>query len=175
MWARDITINNSTWGNRLFDLHGPRDSVYPIGAGIGVGLGLGIGAAIGASEKKPGRRTVMMTGDGGFFLTLTELWTAVQDKVDITVVVMNDRGYGVIKHIQNSLYGGRNFYADLMGPELEPLAGLAGIPYFRVDQADAFGATVARAAALAGPTLVEVDMTAIGTFPPYAPYDKKRG
>jgi len=174
VWSRDITINNSTWGNRLFELYGPRDSVYPIGAGIGVGLGLGIGAAIGAAERKPGRRTVSMTGDGGFFLTLTELWTAVQDKVDITIVVMNDRGYGVIKHIQNSLYGGRNFYADLMGPELEPLAALAGIPYFRIDRADAFGDTVAQASAAGGPSLVEVDMTAIGTFPPYAPYDRKR-
>lgn len=170
VWARDITINHSTWGNRLFDLYGPRDSVYPIGAAIGAGLGLGIGAAIGA----PGRRTVMMTGDGGFFLTIAELWTAVQDKVDITILVMNDRGYGVIKHIQNALYGERNFFADLTGPEFSKLAELAGIPYFRVDRAEAFGATVAAAGKAPGPSLVEVDMTAIGTFPPYAPYDKKR-
>jgi acetolactate synthase-1/2/3 large subunit len=170
VWARDITINHSTWGNRLFELYGPRDSVYPIGAAIGAGLPIAIGAAVGA----PGRRTVVMTGDGGFFLTLSELWTAVQDKVDITIVVMNDSGYGVIKHIQNSLYGGRNFFADLMGPDMEKLAGLAGMPFWRVDRADAFGATVAEASRGSGPTLVEVDMTAIGVFPPYAPYDKKR-
>ena len=170
VWARDITINHSTWGNRLFDLYGPRDSVYPIGAAIGAGLGLGIGAAIGA----PGRRTVMMTGDGGFFLTIAELWTAVQDKVDITILVMNDRGYGVIKHIQNALYGERNFFADLTGPEFSKLADLAGIPYFKVDRAEDFGPTVAAAGKAPGPSLVEVDMTAIGTFPPYAPYDKKR-
>lgn len=171
VWARDITINHSTWGNRLFDLYGPRDSVYPIGAAIGAGLGLGIGAAIGT----PGRRTVMMTGDGGFFLTIAELWTAVQDKVDITILVMNDRGYGVIKHIQNSLYGERNFFADLTGPEFSKLANLAGIPYFRVDRAEDFGRTVAAAGKAPGPSLVEVDMTAIGTFPPYAPYNVKRG
>ncbi len=174
VWSRDITINNSTWGNRLFELYGPRDSVYPIGAGIGVGLGLGLGAAIGASEAKPGRRTVMMTGDGGFFLTMTELWTAVQDNVDITIVVMNDRGYGVIKHIQDALYGGRHFFADLMGPDFGKLAALAGIPFFKVERADSFGGIVAEAGAKSGPSLVEVDMTAIGAFPPYAPYDKKR-
>ena len=170
VWARDITINHSTWGNRLFDLYTPRDSVYPIGAAIGAGLGLGIGAAIGT----PGRRTVLMTGDGGFFLTIAELWTAVQDKVDITILVMNDHGYGVIKHIQNALYGERNFFADLTGPDLEKLAALAGIPYFRIDQADRFGAIVAEASHAPGPSLVEVEMTAIGIFPPYAPYDKKR-
>ena len=170
VWARDITINHSTWGNRLFDLFTPHDSVYPIGAAIGAGLPLGIGAAIGA----PGRRTVIMTGDGGFFLTLSELWTAVQDNVDITILVMNDNGYGVIKHIQNALYGGRNFFADLMGPDLEKLAALAGIPFWRIDRAEAFGSTVAAASNAKGPSLVEVDMTAIGAFPAYAPYDKKR-
>jgi acetolactate synthase I/II/III large subunit len=173
-WTRDVTINNSTWGNRLFELYGPHDSAYPVGAAIGAGLPLGIGAAVAASERNPGRRTVMMTGDGGFHLALAELWTAVQDKVDITVVVMNDRGYGVIKHIQNALYGERNFFADLQGPELEKLAALAGMPYFKVARAEEFGATVAKAAIHAGPTLVEVDMTAIGAFPPYAPYDRKR-
>ena len=40
---------------------------------------------------------------------------------------------------------------------------------------DKFGATVAQALAVPGPTLVEVDMTAIGAFPPYAPYNKKMG
>ena len=51
---------------------------------------------------------------------------------------------------------------------------LAGIPFHRVDRADSFGTTVAEASRLPGPSLVEVDMTAIGVFPPYAPYDKVR-
>ncbi|MCW3475315.1 thiamine pyrophosphate-binding protein [Limobrevibacterium gyesilva] len=169
VWVRDITINNSTWGNRLFPLYGPRDNVYPVGAGIGLGLQLGIGAALGAN----GRKTVVMTGDGGFFLNMTELWTAVQENTDMVVIVMNDRGYGVIKHIQDALYGGRRFYGDLLAPDLQQLAALAGIPSFKVGQADAFGATVAQALATRGPSLVEVDMTAIGEHPPYFPYDRK--
>ncbi|HEY0418320.1 MAG TPA: thiamine pyrophosphate-binding protein, partial [Acetobacteraceae bacterium] len=169
LWVRDITLNNSTWGNRLFPVYGPRDSIYPVGAGIGLGLHLGIGAALGAN----GRKTVMMSGDGGFFLNMTELWTAVQENADMVMIVMNDRGYGVIKHIQDALYGGRRFYGDLLAPDLQQLAGLAGIPSFKVDQADAFGPTVAQALAHRGPSLVEVDMTAIGEFPPYFPYDRR--
>ena len=61
-----------------------------------------------------------------------------------------------------------------MGPDLEKLAALAGIPFWRIDRAEAFGSTVAAASKAKGPSLVEVDMTAIGVFPPYAPYDKKR-
>ncbi len=171
LWVRDITLNNSTWGNRIFPVLDPRTNIYPVGAGIGVGLHLGIGAAMGGN----GRKTVMMSGDGGFFLNMTELWTAAQERPDIVMVVMNDRGYGVIKHIQDSLYGGRRFYGDLLTPDLQQLAALAGVPSFKVTEGEKFGATVAQAMAVSGPTLVEVDMTAIGAFPPYAPYNKKQG
>jgi len=169
VWVRDVTISNTTWGNRAMTLYDPTTNVYPVGAGIGQGLCLGIGAALGAK----GRKTVVMTGDGGFFLNVGELWTAVQEKLDLCTIVMNDKGYGVIKHIQDSLYGGRRFYGDLMAPDLGELAKLAGIPFFKVTQAEAFGATVMQALAVNGPTLVEVDMKSIGEYPPYPPYDKK--
>ena len=76
IWARDITQSTSTWGNRIFPIYSPRENVYPVSAGIGQGLPLSIGAAAAAG----GRKTVLLTGDGGFYLNLGELWTAVQEK-----------------------------------------------------------------------------------------------
>ena len=169
IWARDVTQNNSTWGYRVFPLNAPNQNVYPVGAGIGQGLCLGIGGAAAAGDRK----TVVMTGDGGFFLNVGELWTAVQEGLDMVVIVMNDRGYGVIKRIQDATAGGRRFYGDLEGPDLEKLAGLSDIPYFRVSHADTFGDTVARALAIKGLTMVEVDMTSVGEFPPYFPFNQK--
>jgi acetolactate synthase-1/2/3 large subunit len=169
IWARDVTQSNTTWGNRVFPIHDPRQNVYPVGAGIGQGLQLGIGAAAAAGD----RRTVVMTGDGGFFLNVGELWTAVQEKLDLTVIVMNDRGYGVIKRIQDATQQGRRFFADLQGPDLGKLCAVSDIPFFKVDRADAFGATVARALDVKGLTLVEVDMTAVGEFPPYYPFNQR--
>ena len=163
VFVRDITLNNSTWGNRVFPLYNPRDNVYPIGAAIGPGMQLGIGAAVGSK----GRKVVCMCGDGGFFLNLTELWTAVQEKVDIVFVVMNDKGYGVIKHIQDTLYGGRHYFGDLLGPDLEKLSEVAGINYVKVDQADGLEEGMSKALAVAGPSIVEVDMKTIGDFPRY--------
>ena len=140
-----------------------------MGAGIGQGMPLGIGAAAAAAAK--GRKTIAMVGDGGFFLNVGEMWTAVQENLDIVILVMNDQGYGVIKRIQDSLQGGRRFFADLQGPDLGELAGIAKIPFFKCTQADTFGETVAKALAVNGPSLVEVDMNAIGEFPPYYPFN----
>jgi acetolactate synthase I/II/III large subunit len=169
IWVRDVTQSNTTWGNRIFPLYSPHQSVFPVGAGIGQGLSLGLGAAAAAN----GRKTVVMTGDGGFFLNVGELWTAVQENLDVSVIVMNDRGYGVIKRIQDATAQGRRFFADLQGPDLGQLAALAGMPFWKVESADAFGATVEKSIAHKGPSLVEVDMTSVGEFPAYYPFNQR--
>jgi acetolactate synthase-1/2/3 large subunit len=169
IWVRDVTMSNTTWGNRLFPVFGPRDSIYPVGAAIGPSLSLGIGAAM----SNGGRKTVVMTGDGGFSLNMSELWTAVQERADMVIIIMNDFGYGVIKAIQDTSYGGRKFYADLMGPNFEKLAALADVPFWKVTKSSDFGSTVAKAIAHTGPTIVEVDMGQIGAHPPYYPYIPK--
>ena len=166
VFARDITLSNSTWGHRIFPLHEQSQNIYPVGAGIGQGLQLGIGAAIGSTDRK----VVLLTGDGGFFFNMTELWTAVQEAADITIIVMNDGGYGVIKHMQDAMCEGRYAHSSLLAPDLLKLAELAGISAWRVSQAGDFGAIVEKAIATKGPTIVDVDMNAIGPFPPYFPY-----
>lgn len=169
IWVRDVTQSNTTWGNRIFPIYDPHQNIYPVGAGIGQGLQLGIGAAAAAN----GRKTIVMTGDGGFFLNVGELWTAVQEKLDLTVVVMNDQGYGVIKRIQDSTQG-RRFFADLQSPDLGRLAALSDIPFWKVERADDFGATVKQALAHRGLSMVEVDMAKVGEFPPYYPFNQRR-
>jgi acetolactate synthase-1/2/3 large subunit len=141
-----------------------------VGAGIGQGLQLGIGAAAAAG----GRKTMVLTGDGGFFLNVGELWTAVQEDLDMTVVVMNDRGYGVIKRIQDATQQGRRFFADLQSPEIEGLARLSGIPFWKVERGEEFGATVHQASGHKGLSLVEVDMHKVGEFPPYYPFSQRQ-
>ncbi len=165
IWVRDATVATHTWGHRLIPVHGPRNAIHPVGAAIGPGLAFGIGAALAVGAS--GRKTLMLAGDGGFALGMTELWTAVQEQAPVCIIVMNDGRYSAIGHLQDALAGGRRFYGDLRGPDLMRLAELAGLPGFRVDQADQFGTTVARALAVPGPSLVEVDMHAIGPAPAY--------
>jgi acetolactate synthase-1/2/3 large subunit len=169
IWARDITINNSTWGNKLFPLHDTSTNVYPICGGIGQGMCLAIGAAVAPG----GRKTVAMVGDGGFALNLGELWTAIQEQLDIVLIIANDNGYGVIRQIQDKTAGGRRRFDDLLSPDLARLAEVAGLPFWRVSRPGDFGATVAEAMKVKGPSMVEIDMTAIGDHPPYYPFGPK--
>ncbi|MDD5174943.1 MAG: thiamine pyrophosphate-binding protein [Sterolibacterium sp.] len=62
---------------------------------VGMGLYQGIGAAIG----RPDRHVVVFTGDGGFMMTLEELDTAVRMRISMTVVIMNDSGFGMEVHL----------------------------------------------------------------------------
>ncbi len=161
VWARDITLCNSSWGNRLLSVYGPRDSVYSIDAGVGMGLAFGIGANLAAT----GRKVVTLCGDGGFIMNLGELWTAAQERVDNVFLVMNDGGYGVMRNIADAHYGGHRFYDRLDMPGYEALARSADMPYWRLESAEDTAAVMGAALAVDGPALVEADMAAIGPFP----------
>ena len=171
LFVRHATVAGATWAHRLVPVFGHRDSIHPVGAGIGPGLPLGIGAALAA----PGRKTVMLAGDGGFAMNMTELWTAAQEGADLCIIVMNDGIYAAIGHIQDTFQDGRRFFGELRGPDIEGLAHLAGMRFWRVGRADEFGPCVAAAIAVAGPAIVEVDMRAIGPAPAYGAYRRVSG
>jgi acetolactate synthase-1/2/3 large subunit len=162
VWVRDITIANSTWGNRYFPLYQPGTSIYALAGGIGQGMQMGIGAAFAVGETS---KVVVLCGDGGFFLNVGELATAVQERADITLVVMNDGGYGVIKNIQDHSYSGRHYFADLQSPDLADFAKVMGVHFGRVRRVEEFPRAIRAALAERSPSMVEVDMKSIGPYP----------
>lgn len=161
IWCRDITTSNTTWGNRLFPLQGPDQNVYSVDAGIGQGMQQAIGAWFAAE----GRNVIAMCGDGGFFLNVSEVWTAVQQGAQVVMMVMNDGGYGIIRRIQDVQFDGRRYYDDLDIPDLGEFARVAGLPYWRASGIDAVSAALTEALAVEGPTLIDVDMDALEPFP----------
>ena len=160
VWVRDVTVSNSTWGNRCMRLAAPRDGVHALGGGIGMGAAMAVGAALAAD----GRKVVALSGDGGLQLNLGELATAVQEKADLVLLVMNDRGYGVIRNIQDARFGGRKHYVDLHTPDFGLLCKALGLRHLRLDDAGKSAAVLRTALAEPGPTFVEVDMKAIGPY-----------
>jgi acetolactate synthase-1/2/3 large subunit len=160
VWVRDVTVSNSTWGNRSLRISGPRDGVHALGGGIGQGIQMAIGAALAAG----GRKTLCLVGDGGLQVNIGELATLVQEQADVIVVLMNDRGYGVIRNIQDAQYGGRRYYADLHTPDFERLAQSIALPFQRVRDLATVDGILKDAMGRRGPTLVEIDMVAVGPF-----------
>lgn len=162
VWVRDVTLSNSTWGNRLPPLDGPRNGVHALGGGIGQAMPMGIGAALAVGAE--GRKTLVLAGDGGFAVTLGELATARQENADIAILLMNDGGYGVIRNIQDAKFDGRRVYADLLSPDFGRLCAALDIPHWGVGNGTDLAAALESAIAADGPAVVEIDMQAIGDF-----------
>ncbi|WUS96490.1 thiamine pyrophosphate-binding protein [Streptomyces sp. NBC_00708] len=163
--ARDVTIPSSTWGNRLLEITDPATNVFPRGGGIGQGLAMGIGAALG----RPDTPTVVIAGDGGLAVHLGELLTLAQEKPDLTLLVFNDGGYGVLRNMQDNHFPRRSG-VDLTTPDFAQLAAAVGLPYARIAaEADA-GPVIKEATTTPGPTLVEIDLAALGPMnTPFTP------
>lgn len=163
-WVRDVTVSNSTWGNRELRIFEPTAGVHATGGGIGQGMPMAIGAAIGAEATGSGRKTFCLAGDGGFILNLGELATMVQERCNLVVVLMNDQGYGVIKNIQDAQYGGRRCYVDLHTPDYAQLCASLALPHARCSDLAQLPALLAQAVDRQGPFLLEIDMLSIGAF-----------
>jgi acetolactate synthase-1/2/3 large subunit len=159
-WVRDVTISNSTWGNRLLKIFTPRAGVHALGGGIGQGMQMGIGAALANTAAK----TVCLVGDGGLMVNVGELATAVQEKAKLMIVLMNDKCYGVIRNIQDAHYGGRRCYVDLHQPEFASFCASLGLTHFRISAMEQADDVIRRGLAVDGPVLVEVDMLSVGQF-----------
>ena len=125
----------------------PRGLAYPVGWGT---LGFGFPAALGTSLS--GRPTVALVGDGGFLFACGDLATAAQERLPVTVVLVDDGGYGMLRY-DFEVHGERP-----VGTELEPPDFVALAAAFRVDavEVEPAGLTAAVAAGIASgrPNLV---------------------
>lgn len=160
--VKDTTIPAYTWGNRILEVYEPRTSINAASAAIGVGLPLAIGAAVG----RPGEPVLALIGDGGFAYNIAELATCVQERLPVVAVVFNDRGYGVLRNIQDGQFEGRRMASvDLHTPDFVRLGESFGVWSRRVGSVEEFGRTIGEALRTGGPALVEVDLDAIGPMP----------
>jgi thiamine pyrophosphate-dependent acetolactate synthase large subunit-like protein len=128
----------------------PRRLAYPMGWGT---LGFAFPAALGAALRG---RAVAVVGDGGFLFACGELATAVQEALPVTIVLVDDGGYGMLRFDQVQA-GVPTRGVDLVTPDFVALAGAFGVPAEAVDGfGDAFEAALAKSLATDGPSMVAV-------------------
>jgi acetolactate synthase-1/2/3 large subunit len=156
--VRDITVSGSVWGSRLFRAISPLCNIHSLAGAIGMGLPMAIGTAI----ANPQRKVVGLVGDGGLALGLGELATMAQEQANITLLIMNDGGYGVMRGIQDKYFAGRQYYNELHTPSFTLVAEAMGLKAWKIDSAAQFSGVLAEAINYPGPSVVEVDMNSIG-------------
>ena len=105
----------------------PRSLQYPMGWGT---LGYGLPASVGAASATT-RPVLVVCGDGGIMFALGELATLVQERLPVTVLVVDDAGYGMLRFDQRHAPGGGG--ADLVVPDFARLAESFGMPASTVD------------------------------------------
>src|SRR5262245_64110827 len=92
-------------------------------------------------------------------LSLGELSTAVQQQLPIVVCVFNDRGYGILRFIQDLTVEGRHTGVDLTTPDFAALARAMGMEAEAVDSVDGFEVAFGRAVRADGQWLIVLDIT----------------
>jgi acetolactate synthase-1/2/3 large subunit len=120
------------------------------------GLGYAVPAAIGVAHARPGRRAVVLTGDGALGYSAGELATLAEQRLPVTVVVLNNRSWGWIRWYRRINFGRAwqdDDFGDVAFAEVARGFGLAGQ---RVTEPAGLPAALRAALAGPGPALVDV-------------------
>ncbi len=124
--------------------------------GLGA-MGFGIPAAVGAYFARPGSLVVTVTGDGSIMMNLQELATIVRYALPLRIVLIDNRGLGLVRQWQELFHEERYSEIDLSdNPDFVRVAEAFGIPAFRVDRADQVEHAVERIVGGPGPLLCHV-------------------
>jgi len=108
-----------------------QDSFYTMASG---GLGHSLPASVGIALANPQRRTVCLIGDGSAMYSIQALWTAAQRKLPLTVVIINNSGYGAMRSFSQVMQVRKVPGLDLPGLDFVKLAEGMGCDAVRIDK-----------------------------------------
>ena len=150
----DMTMLGYASGEYL-PVYEPRTYIHPAEL---CSIGCGLPLALGAKAAKPERSVLALCGDGGFLLNVGELATAVQEHLDVVIVVFNDSTYTAVKNSQTRRFNGRYIATDLVAPDYVALARAFGLEAVLATNADQLQSAIHTATQRKGSTLIEVPM-----------------
>ena len=115
---------NQMMGVRYFKYSQTRSVVTSGGLGT---MGFGLPAAIGAKFGAPGRTVCFFTGDGGLQMTLQELGTIMQERLDVKIILLNNNFLGMVRQWQELFYHKRYSFTEMENPDFVAVAKAYGI------------------------------------------------
>ncbi|MFJ8953183.1 thiamine pyrophosphate-binding protein [Streptomyces sp. NPDC102381] len=116
------------------------------------GLGYGFPAAIGAAAADPTTPVLAVSGDGGAMYSIAELATAKQYDLNVTWLIVDDGGYGILREYMTDAFGEATA-TELARPDFVALAESFGVPGVRTTP-ETLQDDLAKAFAAPGPRVV---------------------
>ncbi|QBR03147.1 benzoylformate decarboxylase [Paraburkholderia pallida] len=123
------------------------------------GLGYGMPAAVGVALARPGERVTALIGDGSSMYSIQAIWSAVQMKLPITFVILNNTRYAALQDFAPVFGFGKEDPVqgtDLPGLDFVTLAAGMGCAGVRVSEAAQLAGALRAALGASGPALVEI-------------------
>jgi len=130
-----------------------RSSVTSGGLGT---MGFGLPAAMGAKLGVPERTVVCISGDGGFQMTLQELGTIMQNKINLKMIILNNEFLGMVRQWQELFNERRYSFTDIQSPDFVALAKSYHIEGQKVSERKDLKNALKEMLDLDGPYLLEV-------------------
>ena len=141
------------WTAQNYKFYKPRTFISSCGLGT---MGFGMGASIGAQMGNPKAVVFNIAGDGSFGMDCNEFATAVNFKLPIKVIVMNNNALGMVRQWQSLFYEGR--YAETTlnrATDFVKLAEAFGGTGFRVEKPEELQEILEKALATDGPVIID--------------------
>jgi acetolactate synthase I/II/III large subunit len=172
----DIVVDaGNTGASAVHYLPTRRDGRFAVALGMG-GMGYSFGAGIGmafgrANSGRPGGRTVVIAGDGAFFMHGMEVHTAVHYRLPVTFVLFNNNAHAMCvtreQLFYDDLYSYNRFRSSRLGAGLAAM--FPGLTSVDVSDLDGLAAALHAALDVDGPAVVSVECAA-DEIPPFAPF-----
>jgi acetolactate synthase-1/2/3 large subunit len=170
----DIVVDaGNTGAAAIHHLPVRREGRFVVALGMG-GMGYSFGAGIGMAFGRK-RRTVVVAGDGAFFMHGLEVHTAVQYRLPVTFVLFNNDAHAMCVTREqlffDDLYSYNRFEHSRLGAGLATM--FPGLPSVGVDSAETLPEALRTALGVDGPSVVCVECSA-DEIPPFVPFQKQQ-
>jgi acetolactate synthase-1/2/3 large subunit len=144
---------NQMWAAQYLTFKKPR--TFLTSGGLGT-MGYGFPAAIGAQAAFPDKVVIDVAGDGSIQMNIQELATAVQQRLPVIVVILNNCFLGMVRQWQQLFHGNRYAFTCMESqPDFVKLAEAYGALGIRVDLPEEVGPALERAIAAKRPTFID--------------------
>ena len=143
---------NQMWTAQFYKFSQPRQFISSGGLGT---MGFGLPAAVGAQVARPDATVIDIDGDSSFNMTMTELSTAVENKLPIKVCILNNGYMGMVRQWQELFYGKRYSKSYLQNPDYATLAKALGAIGIKVEKIEDVPGAVKQMLAAKEPCVVD--------------------